>query len=103
MIEDEPLIALDLAESLEKAGADVAPPVGTEREALQIIEQGDFDGALLDANLHGRSVDAIAAALTRRRIPFVFVTGYGQEGLPSAFRHAAVLTKPVSNQQLFEL
>ena len=78
------------------------PPVGTEREALQLIEQTGFDGALLDANLHGRPVDAIAAALTRRNIPFVFVTGYGRAGLPSSFREAAVLTKPISRQQLLE-
>ena len=102
VIEDEPLIALALAELLERGGADVAPPVGSESEALKVIEQGDFDGALLDANLHGRPVNAIAAALTRRNIPFVFITGYGREGLPNGFQNAAVLTKPVSDQQLFE-
>ena len=102
VVEDEPLIALDFAELLERAGADVAPPVGTESEALRIIEQADFDGALLDANLHGRPVNAIAAALTRRNIPFVFITGYGREGLPSGFKTAAVLTKPVSDRQLLE-
>ena len=102
VVEDEPLIALDFAELLERAGADVAPPVGTESEALRVIEQADFDGALLDANLHGRPVNAIAAALTRRNIPFVFITGYGREGLPSGFKTAAVLTKPVSDRQLLE-
>ncbi len=102
VVEDEPLIGLDLAATLEMAGAEVPPPVGTEREALQLIEQTGFDGALLDANLHGRPVDAIAAALTRRNIPFVFVTGYGRAGLPSSFREAAVLTKPISRQQLLE-
>jgi PAS domain S-box-containing protein len=102
VIEDEPLIALDLAELLERAGADVAPPVGSENEALKVIEEADFDGALLDANLHGRPVNAIAAALTRRNIPFVFITGYGREGLPNGFKTAAVLTKPVSDQQLLE-
>jgi hypothetical protein len=59
---------------VEKAGAEMARSVGTERQALQIIEHIDFDGALLDA-LHGRSVDDIVAALARRNIPFVFVTG----------------------------
>ena len=100
VIEDESLIALDFADCLEKAGAEVAPPVGTEAEALRAIERADFDGALLDANLHGRSVAPIAAALTRRNIPFVFVTGYGREGLPGSFKHVPVLTKPVSDQQL---
>jgi CheY-like chemotaxis protein len=102
VVEDEPLIALDLAATLERAGADPVRSVGTEREALQMIEDSAFEGALLDANLHGRPVGAIAAALTRRKIPFVFVTGYGPDGLPHAFRHVKALAKPFSPQQLLE-
>lgn len=102
VIEDEPLIALGLVSSLEVAGAEVGRPVGTEKEALAAIERGGFDAALLDANLHGKPVDAIAAALTRKNIPFVFVTGYGRESLPEAFRQAAVLAKPFSDKQLLD-
>jgi FixJ family two-component response regulator len=58
--------------------------------------------ALLDANLHGNPVGEIAAALTRRRIPFIFVTGYGRESLPEFFKHAAILTKPFTDKQLFD-
>jgi CheY-like chemotaxis protein len=103
VFEDESLIALDLMDRLEKAGAAVALPVSTENEALQVIEYGaQFDCALVDANLHGRPVDDIAAALTRCKIPFVFVTGYGQAGLPPSFKHAPVVPKPVNDDQLFD-
>lgn len=102
VVEDEPLIGLDLADTLQRAGAQVLGPVGTESEALQLIEETQFEGALLDANLHGRPVDAIAAALTRRHIPFVFVTGYGGEGLRTSFKHAPALTKPVNDRQLVD-
>jgi PAS domain S-box-containing protein len=102
VIEDEPLIALDLVDRLTKAGAEVAEPVGTENEALQTIADGDFDMAVLDANLHGRPVGDIAAALTRHEIPFVFVTGYGDANLPSSFQHAPVVAKPFSDAQLLE-
>ena len=40
---------------------------------------------LLEANLRGEPVDDVAAALTRRNIPFVFVTGYGRQALPESF------------------
>jgi DNA-binding response OmpR family regulator len=53
IVEDESLIALDLVDRLQMAGADVAPPVSTEQQALKVIEGRDFDCALLDANLHG--------------------------------------------------
>jgi CheY-like chemotaxis protein len=87
---------------LEMAGADVAPPVSTEKQTLKVIEDGDFDCALLDGNLHGRPVDEIAAALTRRKIPFVFITGYGRTGLPTSFQQAPVLSKPLNDEQLFD-
>ncbi len=102
VVEDESLIALDLMDRLEMAGGDVAPAVSTEKDALAAVEQGGFDCALLDANLHGRSVQNIAAALTRRGIPFVFITGYGRAGLPPSFQHAPTLSKPVSDQDLID-
>jgi PAS domain S-box-containing protein len=100
VVEDEPLVALDIAGNLKAAGAEVAGPAGTEDAALQLIEETVFDGALLDANLHGRGVDAIAAALTRRGIPFLFVTGNGRQALPESFAKAPVLSKPFSEEQL---
>jgi hypothetical protein len=50
---------------------------------------------LLDANLHCRSSDAVAAALAGRRI-----TGYGSAGLKTSFNRARVLAKPLTDQQL---
>ena len=102
VVEDEPLIGLDIVSTLEKAGARVSGPVGTEKEAVALIGRKHFDAALLDANLHGRSVDVIAAMLSRRNIPFFFVTGYGKEGLPEAFKQAVALPKPFSERQLID-
>jgi len=47
-------------------------------------------------------VDDIAAALTRRNVPFVFVTGYGPESLPRAFAKTAMIVKPFGRAQLIE-
>jgi PAS domain S-box-containing protein len=102
VVEDEPLVALDIEAGLENAGAEVVASTGSVKEALQIIESTELDAALLDGNLHGRPVGEIAAALTRRKVPFVFVTGYGREGLPQAFKQVSVLAKPFSPQQLIE-
>ena len=102
VVEDELLIALNLVDTLERYGASEARAVSSERECLQLLEENAFDCALLDANLHGRSVENIAAALSRRQIPFVFVTGYGRAGLPPEFQQLPVLAKPVSDEQLVE-
>ena len=70
VVEDEPMIALDIVAGLESAGVAVEGPVGSVEDALRAIENALIDGALLDANLRGEPVGDIAAALTRRNIPF---------------------------------
>jgi len=102
VVEDEPLVALDVVATLENAGVVIAGPVGSPAEALALIDDVQLDGALLDANLGGRPVDDVAAALVRRQVPFAFVTGYGRDGLPTAFAAAPILPKPFSQEQLLD-
>ena len=100
IVEDEPLIAMELSELLVDAGITVASVAGTIAEARRAVKEGGFDAALLDGNLAGEPVDEIAAALAAKGIPFVFVTGYGRESVPVAFRSAPILTKPFTDKQL---
>jgi CheY-like chemotaxis protein len=100
IVEDEPLVAMDCAEALEGAGATIAGTAGNLDDALRDIGRLEFDAAVLDANLYGRSVDPAAAALTRRGIPFIFVSGYNKEALPKAFLHAPTLCKPYTSDAL---
>src|SRR5262249_48100413 len=98
VIEDEPLVAMDLESSLTSAGCEVVGPAGTIEEAKSLAADGPFDAALLDVNLAGHAVDEIAAALTQKNCPFAFVTGYGREALPRGFRDAVVLGKPFGQE-----
>ncbi len=88
---------------MEDAGAEVLGPAGTERDALRLIDTEMADVALLDANLHGRPVDQVAAALVRRRIPYVFVSGHSRDGLPAGFAEAPLMGKPFSHRKLVEI
>ena len=100
LIEDEPLVALDLSYELEDVGAEVVAVARTLRDALVAAEQQSIDLALLDGNLGGEKVDGVAAILTRRGIPFCFVSGYGPEHLPAEFQTVPVVQKPVDPQKL---
>ncbi len=100
VVEDEPLIALNVVANLEQVGAVVAAQASTVEEALDLIDSLPLDAALLDGNLGGEPVDAVAAALARRDVPFLFVTGYGRESLPGGFGSAGVLAKPFTEAQL---
>jgi CheY-like chemotaxis protein len=102
VVEDEPLIALEIVAALESSGSVVKGPLGSVEEALRVIEDASFDAVLLDANLRGAPVDDIAVALTRRNIPFVFVTGYGRQALPESFAQSPILTKPFTQEQLLQ-
>ena len=100
VIEDEPMLAMDIAGELEAAGAYVIGPAGNAAAALSLIEQYRFDGALLDANLGGHPVDNIAALLARKNIPFVFVSGYNRGSLPTLFDQVELLSKPFDANRL---
>lgn len=100
IVEDEPLLAMDIAGQLEDAGAFVIGPAGNAAAALSLIEQYRFDGALLDANLGGHPVDDIAASLARKNIPFAFVSGYSRDSLPKSFNEVELLSKPFNATRL---
>ena len=102
VIEDEPLLAMEMATMLSDAGFEPVGPAFTLEEAMRVAVKRDFDGVLLDANLGGKPVDELASLLTRANIPFAFVTGYGREGLPKAFASASLLSKPFSVTALVE-
>lgn len=100
IVEDEPLVALVLAGALEDAGADIVGTAASVDEALDLVKTEAIDAAILDCNLRGHPVHAVAAALADRGVPFLFVSGYGRDGLPPEFVDAPVLGKPFTQTQL---
>ncbi len=103
VVEDEPLIAFELADVLTDAGARVVGTPSTLDEAVDAVETLAFDAAILDGNLQGAAVDQIAEALDRRGIPFLFLSGYGPEHLPVAFNGRPLLNKPFDRGNLLTL
>jgi hypothetical protein len=53
-----------------------------------------FELAIFDINVAGVIISPIAEIVAARGLPFVFVSGYGPEGLPSLFKDKPVLRKP---------
>jgi CheY-like chemotaxis protein len=95
VVEDEYLIAADLAEALEELGAEVVGPVANLKAALVEVERaGDLDGATLDVTLGQEKSFDVAAILRQRGVPFVFLTGYGDHGLPDQYRDVPRCEKP---------
>src|ERR1700712_5600789 len=97
VVEDNYLIAADLAWQLESNGASSVGMAGSVTEALNFIEtEGDgLDGAILDVNLGKERVFPVADALLTRKIPFVFAAGYDQWVLPEAYAGVPRCEKPI--------
>ena len=94
IVEDEPLVALELATILGDTGMVVAGVVTTAQTAMAAIADTPVDAVLLDGNLQGALVDDVAAALIARGIPFLFVSGYGRDHLPIGLDAVTVIEKP---------
>jgi CheY-like chemotaxis protein len=78
LVEDELLIALEVAHIVEQLGGTVVGPAGSVEGALQLLSETTPDAALLDANLRGCRVTPVAQACRDRSVPFAVVTGYGR-------------------------
>lgn len=100
IIEDEPMIALDLQDLLEDAGFDVVGVAGKLDTAMELIASTPFDAAIVDANLGGVSSSPAAAALADRRVPFVVLSGYSLKQQDAAFPKALFIQKPCRPAQL---
>ena len=100
-VEDEALIALDIADALEKEGAIVAGPVNNVADATSLLAE-KIDCAVLDVNLSNGSIAPLARQLESSRIPMVFVTGYTQSDLPVLWRTWPIFIKPISRVDLVD-
>ena len=77
VVEDDFLVAFEIAESVTMAGGFVLGPVPSVHEALALIETQLFDAAILDANLSDRNITPVLTILLARDIPLVLHTGSG--------------------------
>jgi CheY-like chemotaxis protein len=100
VLEDEAAIALMIEDMVEALGCSLAGSAATVAEALRLVHRGGFDFALLDMNLGGTPAEPVADALAAAGIPFLFATGYGQQGLPARFKTRPVIQKPFLTAQL---
>src|SRR5215475_13374134 len=100
VVEDEIMIRMLLEDMLADLGYGVAASAGGLDEAIALARNSDFDLAILDVNLNGHTVYPVAEVLDQRGVPFVFSTGYGERGLPEAYRDRPTLQKPFQLENL---
>jgi len=100
IVEDEPLIAMFIEDTLIEMGHEVGLVATRLDDALRAAETGTFGFAIIDLNLDGAPTYPVADILKARGIPFVFATGFGAAGLDPAHVGAAALQKPFTQAEL---
>jgi len=100
VVEDEPLIGMLLEDMLADLGYEVAASASRLDDAIKEAQEQDFHAAILDVNLNGHQIFPVAEILVERRIPFLFATGYGEQGVPPAFQQHPTLEKPFHQDAL---
>jgi DNA-binding LytR/AlgR family response regulator len=99
IIEDEALVALDLAKGLEKDGYEVAGIADNADDALALFDTKEVDIALVDINIIGDKdgIDTAGEMLKKRQIPLIYLTALTDTGTVERAKMtqpAAFLAKP---------
>jgi PAS domain S-box-containing protein len=100
LVEDEILVAMMMKDILTELGFSVVGPFSRLGEAMVAAVHEEINAGIIDVNLGGEFVYPVADVLTARKIPFVFITGYGVESIDSRFGYVPIVKKPVQRQVL---
>ena len=94
VVDDEPLISMLVEGWLSELGCDVVGPARSVEEGLDLADDGQLDGAILDVNLAGENSYSVANVLQEKGVPFAFATGDGSLEADAGFDDPILLAKP---------
>ena len=101
VVEDDPIVAMDLTDTLGTMGYQVVATAHDVKSALSALQSGTPDLAVIDINLGHETSEPVAEVLIARGIPFLLSTGYDSEGAPeSVFSGLPRIIKPFSEPEL---
>ena len=104
VVEDDAIISLDIEMMLEQNGYMVFGSAASIEGALELLETGRPDVALLDMNLRGSLVFPVAKRLRSLNIPFVLVSAYRAEefGGDDILEGVENVQKPILERRLLD-
>ena len=103
IVEDDALLALDLASTVRGAGLQVVGPFSSVDAAVRAVAVHQPDIAILDIDLQGQLSFPVADALAAANVPFVWLSGSSAEVLPSPYRSRPFASKPIADVGILQL
>jgi len=102
IVEDNPIVSLDLEEVVETQGHRVVATCASSAEARCNLDQ-HLDFALLDVDVVDGTTYGLASELQDRGVPFAFITASLLRDLPSPLRPVGFVSKPYSEAGIASL
>jgi CheY-like chemotaxis protein len=99
VVEDEPLVALEVDKALRNAGASVVS-AGYVESGLYTTEHPDLSAAVVDLHLGDGSGTAVCRRLRHLGVPFIVYTGYPRMLIEQEWPDVQVLSKPALPDQI---
>lgn len=100
IVEDSPLIAAYSEEMARKFGCTVVGPAQNMADALELCQNADIHGAIVDLNIRGAKAFPLLRILDDRKIPFLITSGYANWSMPAEWSDQPRLAKPYSEAAL---
>ena len=101
VVEDDPLLIMDIESTLTEAGAVVVDACRTVRDAVWRSNDADFSVAILDFRIGSETVSPVARRLADRGVPFVIYTGQARDEAGLAeWLDRSIVEKPAAPQAL---
>ena len=100
IVEDEPIISMDMADTFTAAGWVIMGPAATLAQAEKALQDGLPDDAVLDLNLKRETTVELATRLHQASVRMVLLTGEATSELPEVLNTIRVIPKPVPMQDV---
>ena len=101
IVEDETLVAMELADIVEASRGEVIGPFRTNRDALAALGRTRIDAAILDLNLADGDATPTAERLVATRVPILICTaGTFPRAMRTRWPDLPVHRKPIRGARL---
>jgi CheY-like chemotaxis protein len=94
IIEDSPVVGPFTVDALEELGFQAVGPAPNMARARELIEEGEFDAAMMDVHIRGERVFNLCETLAAKGVPFILTSGYADWNMPEKWQDRPRLQKP---------
>lgn len=95
VVEDEPMLALDIVLQIEEHNGIVIGPVTSLDHGMKALEDEQPDACILNIRLGADLSYALADELLVQRVPFIFASSEQRADIPDRFDGVPLHAKPI--------